>query len=134
MRVWLKQMGVTEVAMESTGVYWKPVWNVVEGHGFRLVLANPQQVKALHGRKSDKRDSRRIAESLVMPERLDSSFVPLAEIRELRMRLEIRVDRVVPTQGHRDRLPRPGDRVKLDVRPGRLKARPPTDSLPTWPT
>ena len=90
MRVWLKQMGVTEVAMESTGVYWKPVWNVVEGHGFRLVLANPQQVKALHGRKSDKRDSRRIAEFL-HDKRLDSSFVPPAEIRELRMLTRLRV-------------------------------------------
>ena len=90
MRVWLKQMGVTEVAMESTGVYWKPVWNVVEGRGFRLVLANPQQVKALHGRKSDKRDSRRIAEFL-HDKRLDSSFVPPPEIRELRMLTRLRV-------------------------------------------
>jgi transposase len=57
-------MRVTDIAMESTGVYWKPVWNVLEGHGFELLLANPQQVKALHGRKSDKRDSQRIAEFL----------------------------------------------------------------------
>ena len=54
--------GITEIAMESTGVYWRPVWNVLEGHGFELILANPQQVKALHGRKSDQRDCERIAQ------------------------------------------------------------------------
>ena len=67
MRGWLKLLKVTEIAMESTGVYWRPLWNVLEGHGFDLILANPQQVKALHGRKSD------------LP-----SFVPPPEIRRLR--------------------------------------------------
>ncbi len=41
LRVWLKQLKVTEIAMESTGVYWRPVWNVLEGQGFRLLLVNP---------------------------------------------------------------------------------------------
>jgi transposase len=82
MRVWLKQMKVTEVALESTSVYWQPVWNVLEGH-FALTLANPQQVKALVGRKSDKKDSRRIAEFL-HDGRLDASFVPPQEFRNLR--------------------------------------------------
>ena len=45
MRVWLKQVKVNEVAMESTGVYWRPVWNVLEEHGFRLLLVNPAQVR-----------------------------------------------------------------------------------------
>src|SRR3954462_9616675 len=61
MRVWLKQLKVSEVAMESTGVYWRPVWNVLEEQGFRLLLVNPAQVKALAGRKSDGRDAQRIA-------------------------------------------------------------------------
>ena len=57
MRVWLKQLKVTEIAMESTGVYWRPIWNVLEEQGFgRLLLVNPVQVKALQGRKSDGRD------------------------------------------------------------------------------
>ena len=47
--------------MESTGVYWRPVWNVLEDEGFRLLLVNPAQVKALAGRKSDERDAKRIA-------------------------------------------------------------------------
>ncbi len=62
----------------------------MEGHGFRLVLANPKQVKALHGRKSDKRDSQRIAEFL-QDRRIDPSFVPPPEIRRLRDLLRYRV-------------------------------------------
>lgn len=90
MRIWLKQIKVTEIAMESTGVYWRPVWNVLEGEGFRLLLVNPAQVKALAGRKSDGRDAKRIAEYL-QDGRLDGSFVPSAEVRELRMMLRHRI-------------------------------------------
>jgi transposase len=95
MRGWLKQLQVTEIAMESTGVYWRPIWNVLEGHvleghGFPLVLANPKQVQALHGRKSDKRDCQRIAEFL-QDRRIDPSFVPPPEIRRLRDLLRHRV-------------------------------------------
>jgi len=90
LRVWLKQLKVTEIAMESTGVYWRPLWNVLEEQGFRLLLVNPAQVKALAGRKSDGRDAQRIAEYL-QDGRLDGSFVPPAEIRELRMLLRHRV-------------------------------------------
>jgi transposase len=90
MRVWLKQLKVTEIAMESTGVYWRPVWNVLEENGFRLWLVNPAQVKALQGRKSDRRDAKRIAEYL-QDGRLDGSFVPPREIRELRQLLRHRL-------------------------------------------
>jgi transposase len=76
--------------MESTGVYWWPVWNVLEGQGLRLVLVNPAQVKALQGRKSDKRDAKRIAEFL-QDGRLDASFVPPPEIRQLRQLLRHRL-------------------------------------------
>jgi transposase len=90
MRTWLKLLKVTEIAMESTGVYWRPVWNILEDQGFRLLLVNPAQVKALAGRKSDGRDSKRIAEYLE-DGRLDGSFVPPAEIRQLRQLLRHRV-------------------------------------------
>jgi transposase len=90
MRVWLKQLKVTEIAMESTGVYWRPLWNVLEDEGFRLLLVNPAQVKALAGRKSDGRDAQRIAEYL-QDGRLDASFVPSAEVRQLRSLLRHRV-------------------------------------------
>ena len=55
MRKWLKLSKVTEIAMESTGVYWRSLWNV---------LQDPAQVKALHGRQSDRREAQRIAEFL----------------------------------------------------------------------
>lgn len=90
MRTWFKQLKVTEIAMESTGVYWRPVWNVLQNHEFRLLLVNPAQVKALAGRKSDGRDARRIAEFL-QDGRLDPSFVPPQEIGELRVLLRHRV-------------------------------------------
>jgi transposase len=90
MRVWLKQLKVSEIAMESTGVYWRSLWNVLEDEGFRLLLVNPAQVKALAGRKSDGRDAQRIAEFL-QDGRLDASFVPPEEIRQLRMMLRHRI-------------------------------------------
>lgn len=90
MRVWLKQLSVTHVAMESTGVYWMAVWSVLEDPAFKLLLANPRQVKALQGRKSDQRDAKRIAEFL-QDERLDGSFVPPAEVRQLRILTRHRV-------------------------------------------
>lgn len=90
MRVWFKQLKVTEIAMESTGVYWRPVWNVLEDEGFRLLLVNPAQVKALAGRKSDGRDAKRIAEYL-QDGRLEGSFVPPVEVRQMRTMLRHRV-------------------------------------------
>ena len=92
MQTWLKRMRVTEIAMESTGVYWRPIWNVLEEQGFeQLLLVNPVQVKALKGRKSDGRDCQRIAEFL-QDKRLDASFVPPPEIRELRQLLRHRLN------------------------------------------
>jgi transposase len=90
LRVWLKQLRVSEIAMESTGVYWLPLWNVLEDQGFRLLLVNPAQVKALQGRKSDGRDAQRIAEFL-QDGRLDASFVPPSDIRQLRVVLRHRI-------------------------------------------
>jgi hypothetical protein len=53
---WLAEWQVTHVAMESTGIYWVPVWNILEGQ-FQLVLANPQQLKKAPGRKDDQIDA-----------------------------------------------------------------------------
>lgn len=79
---WLQEHRVTHVAMEATGVYWKPVWHVLEGQ-FELLLANPTQVKALRGRKTDLRDGERIADFL-QHGLLQGSFVPPAAIQQLR--------------------------------------------------
>src|SRR5207248_11313842 len=60
MRGWLKLLKVSEIAMESTGVYWRPVWNVLQEHGFRLLLVNSVEVKALHGSKSVPSEAQRV--------------------------------------------------------------------------
>ena len=79
---WLRSCGVTHVAMESTGVYWKPVWNLLEGQ-FEVLLANAQHIKAVPGRKTDQKDSEWIA-NLLQHGLLRASFVPPTPIRELR--------------------------------------------------
>lgn len=79
---WLSAQKVTHVAMESTGVYWKPVWQALDG-SFELILANPFQVKNIPGRKTDARDSQWLAE-LLAHGLIRPSFVPPRETRDLR--------------------------------------------------
>lgn len=83
LRSWLKECGVSEVVMEATGQYWRPVWNVLEEQIPKLMLVNPQHVKALAGRKTDRIDSKRLARYLERGE-LVGSFIPPRPIRELR--------------------------------------------------
>lgn len=79
---WLQSCGVTHVALESTGVYWKPVWNLLEGQ-FEVLLVNAQHIKAVPGRKTDQKDSEWIAD-LLQHGLLRASFVPPTPTRELR--------------------------------------------------
>jgi transposase len=79
---WLVGWGCTHVAMESTGVYWKPLWNLLES-SFTLLLANARHIKAVPGRKTDVRDSEWIAD-LLQHGLLQPSFVPDRPQRELR--------------------------------------------------
>jgi transposase len=79
---WLTSEGVTHVAMESTGVFWKPPYNLLEGN-FTLLLVNPQHIKAVPGRKTDVKDCEWIAD-LLRHGLLQASFVPDREHRELR--------------------------------------------------
>jgi transposase len=79
---WLRACGVTHVALESTGVYWKPVWNLLEGQ-FEVLLVNAQHIKAVPGRKTDQKDSEWIAD-LLQHGLLRASFVPPTPTRELR--------------------------------------------------
>jgi transposase len=85
MRNWLKELGVTEVAMEATGVFWKPVWNVLDdGRLFdEVLLVNPAHIKNVPGRKTDVNDAMWIAQLLECG-LLRGSFVPPNEIRQLR--------------------------------------------------
>jgi transposase len=80
---WLAAEGVTQVVMEATGQYWKPVWYVLEEAGFQLLLVNARHVKILPGRKTDVADAAWLAE-LLEHGLLRGSFVPPAPIRELR--------------------------------------------------
>jgi transposase len=79
---WVHGYQVTHEAMEATGVYWKPVWHILEGH-FELLRANPAQVRALRGRKTDLKDGERIADFL-QHGLLQSSFLPPRPIQQLR--------------------------------------------------
>ena len=79
---WLTQAGCTHVAMESTGVYWKPVYNVLEGV-CEVLLVNAQHIKAVPGRKTDVRDCEWIAQ-LLEHGLLKASFIPPLPIRDLR--------------------------------------------------
>src|SRR3989475_10327191 len=79
---WLPAHGCTHVAMESSGVYWKPVWHVLEGH-VELVLANAMHIRNIPGRKSDVNDATWIAD-LLAHGLIRSSFVPPAPVQELR--------------------------------------------------
>jgi len=79
---WLGRGGCTHVAMEATGVYWKPVWRILEGH-FALILASAAHVKNVPGRKSDVNDATWLAD-LLAHGLIRSSFVPPPAIQELR--------------------------------------------------
>jgi transposase len=79
---WLESHGCTHVAMEATGVYWKPVWHLLEGR-FELVLANAQHIRNVPGRKTDVNDAMWIAD-LLAHGLIRGSFVPPARIQELR--------------------------------------------------
>ncbi len=79
---WLTAHEVTHVAMEATGVYWKPVWHMLEGQ-FELTLANAQHVRNVPGRKSDVNDAQWLADLLAVG-LLRASFVPPPPVQELR--------------------------------------------------
>lgn len=89
---WLADEGVTQVAMESTGVYWKPVWNLLEGQ-CEQVLVNPAHMKAVPGRKTDVKDAEWIAD-LLQHGLLRASFVPARPERELRELTRYRTQQV----------------------------------------
>lgn len=83
LRDWCKTKNVTHIAMESTGVYWKPVYNVLEDDAFEIVLVNARHVKNIPGHKTDKKDSAWLSK-LLLSGLLKGSFIPPVDIRELR--------------------------------------------------
>src|SRR6201993_1836566 len=102
LREWLLSQGCTHLAMESTGVYWKPVYAILEG-AFELVVANAQHVKKVPGRKIDVKDAEWLAD-LLCHGLLRSSFVPPKAIRELRDLTRYRRKLVQSQAAERNRL------------------------------
>jgi transposase len=88
LRDWLKELGITHVGMESTGVYWKPVHTILEGH-FVLIVGNAHHIKAVPGRKTDVKDAEWLAD-LVRHGLIKPSFVPPPAIREPRDLVRLR--------------------------------------------
>jgi transposase len=86
---WLHEQGCTHIAFEATGVYWKPVYNLLEG-GFELLVVNAQHIKAVPGRKTDVKDAEWIAD-LLQHGLLKASFIPSTPQRELRELTRYRV-------------------------------------------
>lgn len=102
LRDWLASHGVTDVVMEATGVYWKPVWHVLEDD-FELMLVNARHVKQVPGRKTDVSDAQwlcRLAEAGL----LRASFVPPKPIRDLRMLTRYRKAQISERQREANRL------------------------------
>jgi len=102
LREWLLAEACTHVAMESTGVYWKPIYAILEG-AFEIVVANAQHVKKVPGRKTDVKDAEWIAD-LLCHGLLRSSFVPPKPIRELRDLTRYRRKLVESRSAERNRL------------------------------
>ena len=113
---WLASEGCTVVAMEATGVYWKPVWHVLSDGDFELVLANARQVKNVPGRKTDVNDATWLAD-LLAHGLIRASFVPDADTQVLRNLLRTRKQLVRERSSHVQRLQKTLEdaNIKLDV-------------------
>ena len=96
---WLTANDCTHVAMEATGVYWKPVWHILDDGEFALVLANAAHVKNVPGRKTDVNDAMWLAE-LLAHGLIRASFVPDAQTQEMRNLLRTRKQLVREQSSH----------------------------------
>ena len=112
---WLRGCGVTHVAMESTGVYWKPVWHILSDGDFVLVLANAAHVKNVPGRKTDVNDATWLAD-LLAHGLIRGSFVPDEQTQEMRNLLRTRKQLVRECSRHIQRLQKTLEdaNIKLD--------------------
>ncbi len=112
---WLASLGCTHIVMEATGVYWKPVWNILSDGDFELLLANAQHVKNVPGRKTDVNDATWLAD-LVAHGLIRASFVPDAQTQEQRGLLRTRKQLTRERTSHIQRLQRTLEEanIKLD--------------------
>jgi transposase len=112
---WLTESGCSDVAMEATGVYWKPVWNILSDGAFDLIVANAAHIKNVPGRKTDVNDAMWIAD-LAACGLIRASFVPDEEIQELRSLLRARKQLTREQTSHIQRLQKTLEEanIKLD--------------------
>ena len=110
---WLDSFGVEHVGMEATGVYWKPVWHVLEGH-FELVLANAAHVRCVPGRKTDVNDAVWLAD-LLAHGLIRASFVPPVAVQELRTLTRTRKQFVRERGSHAQRIEKILEDAKLKL-------------------
>ncbi len=112
---WLADEGITHIAMEATGVYWKPVWHVLSDGDFTLVLANAAHVKNVPGRKTDVNDATWLAD-LLAHGLVRGSFVPDAPTQEMRNLLRTRKQFVRERSSHVQRIQKTLEdaNIKLD--------------------
>jgi transposase len=112
---WLAGEGCTDIAMEATGVYWKPVWHILSDGDFTLLLANAAHVKNVPGRKTDVNDATWLAD-LLAHGLIRGSFVPDAQTQELRSLLRTRKQLVRERSSHVQRLQKTLEdaNIKLD--------------------
>jgi transposase len=102
LRDWCKSEGVTHVAMESTGIYWKPVFNILE-EDFEVILVNARHVKNVPGHKTDKKDSQWLSK-LLLSGLLKGSFIPPQDIRELRDLVRYKKKKVAHIASEKNRI------------------------------
>jgi len=95
LRDWLLDNGITHVAMESTGVFWKPVYNILEPAGITVWVVNAAHVKYVPGHKTDKKDSAWLCK-LLLAGLLKPSYIPAKEQRELRDLTRYRTKKLLP--------------------------------------
>jgi transposase len=112
---WLSSQGVTHIAMEATGVYWKPVWHILSDGDFSLVLANAAHVKNVPGRKTDVNDATWLAD-LMAHGLIRASFVPEEPTQQMRDLLRTRKQFVRERSSHTQRLQKTLEdaNIKLD--------------------
>jgi transposase len=111
---WLEENGCTHVAMEATGVYWKPVWQVLADSSFELILANAAHVKNVPGRKTDVNDAMWLAE-LLAHGLVRASFVPEPAIQELRALLRTRKQLVREKASHVQRVQKTLEEANIKI-------------------
>ena len=100
LRNWLNDEHVTDVVMESTGSYWIPIFNLLEGH-ITVVLANPEEVKNRKGHKTDRKDAEHLAD-LLRHNHVRSSYIPAEPVRQLRDLTRRRVQLTQQNAGERE--------------------------------